>query len=290
MFAVSSNIIFHFAAPSLFVTIAAFSTVSAQQQKQVIIVPSAPPTIAKQSTAAVNNSNNAASSPTNTILAFYGAMRERRFRDALLMTNLRAAVAPLSAAEMEDLRPDFEPLAQQTPAAIETSGEQINGNTATVFVKNTDPATGELKLDTVTLRRENNRWIILSGDGEVEKRVSSEGKNYFFNTRLETRHNDVELTLQDIISAELNYSLQNKGAFGDFPALTKEQLLSPDAVKSDTLGYNFRLTLGKDRKTYTVNAEPIAYGKTGKLSFLLTVNGRNPQIEKADKNGAPFNR
>lgn len=233
-----------------------------------------------------------ASSPTGTVQSFYKAMRERRFRDALMMTNLRPAVETLSQQELADLAPDFEPMASQVPEKIETSGEQVSGNSASVFVKANDPRTGELKLDELKLRRENNAWTVITGDPETETRAKTEGKDYFFKLRMETRHADIELTLQDIIKAQLAYSVQHNGDFTDLHSLAKERLIPNEVLDPKVMGYRFNIQLSTDRKKYTVNAEPVQYGKTGKLSFLLESNtnkSAGPSIRNADKNGSPLN-
>src|SRR2546423_15102287 len=49
-----------------------------------------------------------ASTPSQIVLAFYNALRERRFRDAMLMTVLRPPVEALSAAELPEDHTDFE--------------------------------------------------------------------------------------------------------------------------------------------------------------------------------------
>src|SRR5438067_9978581 len=74
-------------------------------------------------------------SPSDVVREFYKAMREHRFKDAWAMTIYKPAVEDLSAEEMEDLRSDFEQKAAQVPAQIEITGEQIQGNIATVFVR-----------------------------------------------------------------------------------------------------------------------------------------------------------
>lgn len=232
-----------------------------------------------------------ADSPTGAVQEFYKAMREKRFRDALLMTNLRLAIEKLTPAEIADLTPDFEPMAARVPEKIELSGEQISGNLASVFVKSNDPLTNELKLDEIKLRRENNAWTLLTGDAETEMAAKREGASYFFKMRLEARHADIDLTLQDIIKAEFAYSLLHKNGYTDFQTLANEKLLSAEVTNSDIMGYRFRLQLADDKKKYTVNAEPVQYGKTGKLSFLLTSGDvkSQPRIQKDDKNGAPLN-
>lgn len=242
--------------------------------------PSAATTIAAQKT----------DSPTGTVQEFYKAMREKRFRDALAMTNLRPAVEKLTAAEMADLTVDFEPMAARVPEKVDLSGEQISGNLASVFVKANDPLTNELKVDEIKLRRENNAWIVLTGDAETETAVKREGAGYFFKLRIEARHADIELSLQDIVKAELAYSVLNRNEFADFETLAKNKIMPLELVDPGLTGYRFRLQLSSDKKKYTVNAEPVQYGKTGKLSYLLvSSDGKSgPRVERDDKNGAPI--
>ena len=229
-------------------------------------------------------------SPTATVQEFYKAMRERRFRDALMMTNLSAAVEKLSTAEMTDLTPDFEPMAARVPEKIDINGEQISGNLASVFVKAQDSLTGELKVDEIKMRRENNAWVILTGDQETEAQARREGAGYFFKLRIDSRHADVEDLMKEIIKAELVYNLQHKGEYADLQTLTNEKLLGSEVLNPDVIGYRFSSQISADKKKYTVNAEPAQYGKTGKLSFLLTSGDAKggPRVQKDDKNGQPL--
>src|SRR5438477_6050479 len=73
--------------------------------------------------------------PSDVVREFYKAMREHRFKDAWSMTIYKPAVEGLTAEEMEDLRATFEERASQIPEQVEITGEQVTGNTATVFVK-----------------------------------------------------------------------------------------------------------------------------------------------------------
>src|ERR1700693_3949782 len=74
--------------------------------------------------------------PSDVVREFYKAMREYRFKDAWSMTIYKPAIEDLTADEMEDLRSAiFEAQAAQVPEQVEITGEQIEGNTAKVFVK-----------------------------------------------------------------------------------------------------------------------------------------------------------
>src|SRR6266571_4723287 len=73
--------------------------------------------------------------PSDTVREFYKAMREHRFKNAWALTIYKSAVETLTPEEMEDLRPDFEAEVAKITEQVEITGEQINGNIATVFVK-----------------------------------------------------------------------------------------------------------------------------------------------------------
>lgn len=216
-------------------------------------------------------------------------MRELRFRDALMMTNLRPAVENLTAQEIEDLRPDFESMATQVPEKIDIAGEQISGNLASVFVKDPNSTSGKQASSEIKLRRENDAWSILSGDPVAEAAAKTEGKNYFFKLHFELRHSEVEGTLNDIVKAQAVYSLQNREVYTDLQTLVKQGTVAAGVLDPVAYGYKFTLNLSPDKKKYTVNAEPTQYGKTGKLSYLLTSGDKKngPQMINEDKAGAP---
>src|SRR5690349_12496224 len=72
--------------------------------------------------------------PTETTRAFYSMMREKKYREAFALSIYQPALEALSPQEFEDLRPDFDKMAQalveKLPAAIDVSGEQISGDMA----------------------------------------------------------------------------------------------------------------------------------------------------------------
>lgn len=226
-------------------------------------------------------------SPKQIVQDFYKDLREQKFREALMRTNWRIAVESFTPEESEELRRNFSHLADQ--ANVEITGEQLSGAAASVFVKGKDPKTGDDVTDEVKLRRENGSWVIVFGDAETEAALKREGKNYFFKLWIENRHSEVQDVLEDVIKAQLVYSLQNNGQFSDLQTLVKQRLLPPEILGTE-LGYRFRLTLAPDKKKYAVNAEPVSYGKSGKLSFLLESAGAqgNPQIKSDDNGGQPF--
>src|SRR4051812_37206968 len=74
-------------------------------------------------------------SPADTVRAFYQDLREKKFREAIYLTNLRPAVEGLTDAELKDFQVDLEALAGQVPPKIDINGEIVTGNEATVTAK-----------------------------------------------------------------------------------------------------------------------------------------------------------
>ena len=103
-----------------------------------------------------------ARTPTQTVSEFYRALRERRFRDAFALSIYKPAIEGLSAEELAELQPEFEKLAAAVPEKIEFGGEQISGDTATVFAR----VGGEsAQLEVIPLMRgAGGAWIF--GDAE----------------------------------------------------------------------------------------------------------------------------
>lgn len=224
-------------------------------------------------------------SPADTVRVFYKNLREKRFREAMFLTNLRPAIEGLTDAEMKDLQVDFEPLANKVPADIEINGEIISGNKATVTAKLPNNETEQIELQEINLRRENDVWIILTVDEAAEAAIKKEGKNYFFALKIETHQEEAKKTLERIATAQFVYAAQNGGVYADIPTLINKGLVS-DALATDLSGYNFKILLSSDKKKYTATAEPVVYGKTGKLSFRFEVDGKkSPILKSADNKG-----
>lgn len=228
-------------------------------------------------------------SPADAIRLFYKNLREKRFREALLMTNLRPAIEGLNDAEFEDLRPDFEPLANQVPEEIQINGEIIAGNSATVTAKMPDEDTGLLELKEFKLRREGSNWIILTADEAAENAVKKEGKNYFFTLRLDVHHIEAQRMMERIAKAQMVYAAQNGGTYADMKTLIAQNLLPADMHSSQSTGYKFDILTSPDKKKYRATAEPAVYGKTGKYSFLLELNEKDQKshLKYEDAKGAP---
>jgi hypothetical protein len=211
---------------------------------------------------------------------FYKALSEKRFRDAFVISTLKGAVEGLSNEEFEDLRPDFERMAV-VAGNVTVSGEQISGETATVFVRMKDANPSDPP-EEVALMRAGGIWIL--GDKASQEAVNKEGKKYFFKARLDTHHSEAQSMLQRISVGQLIYSQQHNGRYGDMPALISAGLIPKDLESTESTGYRFHVTLGADAKSFTAGAEPAQYGRTGRLSFFMDQTG----IKSADTGGKPF--
>ena len=220
-------------------------------------------------------------SPSDTVREFYKTMRERKFREAFAMSIYQPAIEGLKPEEFEDLRPDFERLATAIPAKVDISGEQISGESATVFVRVKDEENKE-QAEPVALIRVNGKWIV--GDKENQEIVKKAGNEFFFNARIDTHHSEVQSLLQRISLAQLVYSQQHAGKFGDMPALITAGLIPKDLEGTETTGYRFRITLSPDGKRWVATAEPAHYGRTGRLSFVMDQSG----VRNGDVAGKPL--
>ena len=179
------------------------------------------------------------------------------------------------------LRPDFERLASAIPEKVDLAGEQISGDEATVFVKVKEQDKEE-QAEPITLIRVNGQWIV--GDKENQAIVRKAGKEFFFIARIDTHHNEVQEMLKRISLAQLIYSQQNNGQFGDLAALITKGLIPKDLEGTETTGYRFHINVSSDKKSFSAAAEPAQYGRTGKLSFFMDAAG----VRSADTGGKPL--
>jgi hypothetical protein len=220
-------------------------------------------------------------SPTDTVREFYKTMREKKFRDAFAMSIYKPAIDGLSTEEFEDLRPDFDRMAAAIPEQVELSGEQISGDSATVFVKVKEEDAAE-QAKPISLIRINGIWII--GDKENEAIVKKAGKEFFFNARIDTHHSEVQSMFQRIKLAQVIYSQQHAGQFGNMMELITAGLVPKDLEASDSTGYSFHINRSADGKSWYATAEPAQYGRSGKLSFYLDAAG----VKSGDAGGKPL--
>ena len=229
--------------------------------------------------------NTQARTPTETVREFYKAMREKRFREAFGLSIYKPAIDGLSAEEFEELRPDFEKMAAIIPEKIEVSGEQVSGDVATVFVRIADVDKSGQEAEPVGLMHdEGGQWIV--GDKENQEIVKKSGKQFFFQARIETHQSEVQAMLQRISLVQLAYASQHNNTYADLPTLITAGLVPKDIETPDTTGYHFHLALAKDAKSWTAGAEPVRYGRTGRLSFFMDQTG----IRSADVGGKLLTR
>jgi len=227
------------------------------------------------------SAQNSPRSPSDTVREFYKAMREKRFREAFGMSIYKPALEGLTPDELKDLQPDFEAMAAAIPDKVDLTGEQISGDVATVFVKVKESESGG-QAEPVSLIRIEGNWII--GDRENQAVVNKAGKNFFFNARIDTHHQEAKNMLERISLAQLVYGQQHNGQFGDMPALIAAGLVPKDLEGTQSTGYRFSVMLSADRKSWTASAEPAKYGRTGRLSFFMDKNG----VKSGDSGGKPL--
>ena len=222
-------------------------------------------------------------SPSDTVREFYRTMRAKKFREAFAMSIYKPAIDPLSDQEFQDLLPDFERMAAAIPENVDLTGEQISGENATVFVKVKEPDAEE-KAQPISLMRIGGVWIV--GDRENEAIVKKAGKDFFFNARIDTHHGEVQELFKRITLAQVVYSQQHNGQYGNLAELVTAGLVPKDLEGTESTGYRFQVNKSADGKTWNATAEPAQYGRTGKLSFYLDSSG----VKSGDNGGKPLPR
>jgi hypothetical protein len=227
--------------------------------------------------------------PADTVRAFYKLLREKKFREAIFLTNLRPAVEGLNDTELKEFSLDFEAIAGQVPAEVEINGEIITGEQATVTANLPKEDSEKNETQAIKLKKENGVWLIMTADEEAAKRIKEEGKNYFYNLRIKVHEDEAGKMLERISKAELAHSLQNGGAFTEIQTLVASGLLPEDVRTSDSTGYNYAVTLAPGKNRYYASATPAVYGKSGKLSFLLQLDAKGiSHISSKDNGGKPM--
>ncbi|HBR57021.1 MAG TPA: hypothetical protein DEA22_06070 [Blastocatellia bacterium] len=228
-------------------------------------------------------------SPADTVREFYKRLREKRFREAIFLTNLRPAIEGLSDDELREFQVDLEAIARNVPPQIEINGEVISEGKAIVTARLPDEDQEKMEVQEIRLRRDGENWVILSVDETAEKRIKKEGANYFYALRIETHEAEAKAMLERLHKAQLAYSLQNGGAFTSIDGLIEIGYLPPDIKTSDSTGYHYSLFLTPDRKSYYASAIPAQYGKSGVMSYVLELNGTSlPVVTGRDNNGKPL--
>jgi len=223
--------------------------------------------------------------PSETTRAFYTMMREKKYREAFAMSIYQPAMEGLTEQELAELRPDFDKMAlaiaEKLPANIDVSGEQISGDSATVFVKVLD-ANGKEKIEPATLIKVSNAWVV--GDKESLDLVKKAGKKFFFEARITAHHNDVQDMMTRISMAQVFYSQGHNGQFGSMAELIAAGTIPKDIEGTESTGYRFQIIRSPDGKAWYATAEPVQYGRTGRLSFYLDASG----VRSGDEGGKPL--
>lgn len=226
-------------------------------------------------------------SPADTVRAFYSHLREKRFREAIFLTNLRPAIEGLTDTELKEFQLDFEAIARYVPKEIEINGEIITGRTATVTAKLPTEDLDKEEIQEIKLRQDGDVWVILTVDESAEKRIKQEGKNYFPALRIETHQDEARNMLDRVAKAQMAYAAQNQGVYGDMNALIGVGYLPADIRTTESTGYRYSVTISTDKKRYAATAVPAVYGKTGKLSFRIELDERGqPRLTSRDDGAA----
>jgi hypothetical protein len=232
-----------------------------------------------------------AGSPADTVRAFYTKLRERKFREAIFLTNLRPAVEGLTDAELKEFQVDFEVIASKVPEVLTINGEVVSGDRATVTASLPGEDPEKLEAQAIDLRKEGDIWVIMTVDEVAEARIKKEGKNYFYALKIETHEDEARNMLDRISRGQMAYAAMKGGGFGTIEELIAASVLPDDIRTSESTGYNYSITLSADKQVWSANATPAAYGKTGKLSFFLTSDGKStPRISSRDNMGKPIDK
>jgi hypothetical protein len=218
-----------------------------------------------------------AQSPTAAALNFYRALKEKRYVEGFRHSVYRGAVENLSAAELQELEPDFARTFAQIPDQIDAQGEQVTGDTALVTLK----FAGTEQPQTVALIRAGGEWLV--GDQAALADVKQQGRAYFFNARMLANEDEVVDMLQHIIGAEVIYGRKYAGRCAPLTELIRLGGVPKDMETGVVSGYRYTMTLSADQSSFTATAVPVVYAKTGRLSFYADLNG----IRAQDLKGQP---
>ena len=228
--------------------------------------------------------------PADTVRVFYKLLRDKKFREAIFLTNLKPAIASLTDEELKDFALDLESISGQVPAEVEINGEIITGDQATVTVKLPKADSDDVETQPVKLKKAGEVWEIITVDDEAANRIKKEGNNYVHNLRIDTHQDEARKMLERISKAQIAHSLQNGGTFADLQTLLSSGLLADDAGTSDSTGYNYAIDLQSNNK-YLATATPAEYGKSGKLSYLLYLDDKGrSHVSSKDTGGKPMRR
>ncbi|PYP88969.1 MAG: hypothetical protein DMF61_04515 [Blastocatellia bacterium AA13] len=227
--------------------------------------------------AAAQGTSAKAGSPTETAIQFYRALRDKRYVEGLSRSVYRGAVEGLTSDELRDLEPDFARTFSSIPAKVEAGEEKTEGDTATVFLK----FEGLDQPQQVTLLKINREWLV--GDRDALAAVKEQGRAFFFNTRMAVNEAEAYELILRVVSAEILYGQRHESTRIPLSELIKLGAVPQDVQEGNTGGYQLKLTLSPDSKSFVVTASPDSYGKTGRLSFY----GDGGGVRAEDLKGRP---
>ena len=216
-------------------------------------------------------------SPTDAVISFYRALKEKRYVEGFRHSVYRGAVEGLTPEGLQDLEPDFARTFSAIPDKIEPSGEQISGETATVTLK----FGGSEEPQQVLLVRVSNEWLV--GDKDTLALVNSQGRAFFFNARMLVNEGEAYEMVQRIIGAEIIYSRKFEGKNASLQELIRLGGVPKDIEDGEASGYQFALIVSADEKSFFVTALPTSYGKTGRVSLYGDISG----VRGEDLKGQP---
>jgi len=214
--------------------------------------------------------------PAKTVLQFYRLLKDRKYVEGFRLSVYRWAVEGLNAEDIKDLEPDFARTFSAIPDKLEVGAEQISNDNATVFLK----YAGATEAQQIGLVRVEGEWLV--GDRESLDLVRKQGAAYFFNTRIAENENETFRMLLRLVGAETIY-LQRRGQVATLQDLIRLNGVSKDIEDTSVLGYKVTLEVSGDRKSFFALATPMAYGRTGRLSFYADADG----IRAEDLKGKP---
>jgi hypothetical protein len=229
-----------------------------------------------------------ANGPADTVRVFYKHLREKRFREAIFLTNLRPAFEGLTDSELKDFALDFAALAGQVPAEIQINGEIVSGENATVTA-NLPGEEDKIELQTIKLKKAGDVWIIQTADEAASKQIAKEGKKYFYNLRIKTHEEEARKMLERISKAQLAHAYTKGGTVASIDELIAAGFLPDDVRTSESTGYVYSMKITPDKKSYSATATPAEYGKSGNLSFVLKPDGKGMgRVSSRDNGGKPL--
>jgi hypothetical protein len=226
-------------------------------------------------TGAIRAQEKSAETPSSTVRKFYDLLRHKKYIEGFSLSVYRAGLDGLKEEELQDLAPEFERMAAALPELVQIEGEQISGERASVFIK----LPNEQKAQEVMLIKQSGEWIV--GDSDTQKFVKKQGRNFFFNERMRVSEAEANEWLQEILGYELIY-FKAKQRYATFADLSKAGSVSEQLLSGTVSGYVFEIQISANAQKFSATARPVAYGRTGRLSFY---SDQTNLVRAEDKSG-----